>query len=815
MYYFAAMSFRNSVFLVLLSLLGCVAAVQGQNRVSIRVTDEQKRSLVGATAELLSGKDSVLRKLQLTDSSGTATFHDLPAGNYLLRLSHLGFGRHLTTPFFLPADQQLELPAIALPVSGVTLNAVTVTARKGFIETKPGKTVVNMDAAISSAGTTIMEALEKLPGITIDKDGKISLKGRSGVTVLIDGKQTFLSDAQLSNLLSGMNASQLSQVEIMDQPSAQFDAAGNAGIINLRLKKSNQDGFNGSVTAAFAQGYYPKTNDNLQLNFRHGAFNWFLAYNITRSQGFTRIDAFRTYFKNDGTTVASMLEQPGYLTGNVFTQNLRTGLDYTVGKKTTLGLVLSGLSLWRRSKGDNKGRWLNAAYQTDSLIVTHSRNSNDWKNGGINLNLRHAFTANRELSADADLIGYRINGDQFFENNGVMPVAYTETSKADVPSTIRIFSAKTDYAEQRKVWKLKAGAKTSRINTDNLAAYSYLDGGVWKDDLGKTNHFIYAETIHALYGNAETKVKKWDLQGGLRYEATHYDARQLGNAMVKDSSFSRSYSSLFPSAFASYELDSLHTFSFSAGRRIDRPPFQKLNPFLFIINKYTFQQGNPFYRPQYTWNLELSHQYRNVLVTSLTYSVAHDYFSQVFPVNSNGIVIYTEGNLKRMQTLGASVSAQVSPAPWWSLSAQANVLRKKMEGFIERDYTATITQGSINVNNQLRFPKGWSAEVAGFYSSKSQNDIQEVLDPSGQLSLGISKTVLNSNGTIRLAARDLFYTQWMKGLTQFRLANESFKLTRDTRVLTISFSYRFGKLFKASRRSQGSAKEEVDRVGNG
>jgi hypothetical protein len=161
------------------------------------------------------------------------------------------------------------------------------------------------------------------------------------------------------------------------------------------------------------------------------------------------------------------------------------------------------------------------------------------------------------------------------------------------------------------------------------------------------------------------------------------------------------------------------------------------------------------------------------------------------------------------------VSAQVSPAAWWSLSAQANVLRKKMEGFIEREYTATITQGSVNVNNQLRFPKGWSAEVAGFYASRSQNDIQEVLDPSGQLSLGISKTVLNNNGTIRLAARDVFYTQWMKGLTQFRLANEYFKLTRDTRVLTISFSYRFGKLFKASKRSQGSAKEEIERVGNG
>jgi len=184
-------------------------------------------------------------------------------------------------------------------------------------------------------------------------------------------------------------------------------------------------------------------------------------------------------------------------------------------------------------------------------------------------------------------------------------------------------------------------------------------------------------------------------------------------------------------------------------------------------------------------------------------------------VNSNGIVIYTEGNLRQLQIWGASVSAQVSPLRWWSLSAQGNVLYKKMEGFIEKEYKATVTQGSFTLNNQARLGKGWAGEVSGFYTSRSQNDIQEVVDPAGQLSVGISKTVLKNKGTIKLSGRDLFYTQWMKGLTQFRQSNEWFKLTRDTRMVVVSLSYRFGKLFKAARHSQGAAGEEVERVGNG
>jgi hypothetical protein len=780
----------------------------------LKVVSAQGEPLPNSTVELLNSKDSSLLKAQMTADDGTVSFH-LTNGNYFWRISRVGYATHYTPSISVSDNTALHIPDIILQTSGSQLSNVTISAKKPFIELKSGKTIVNVESSITAVGATAMETLEKLPGITIDKDGNISLKGKSGVMIMIDGKQTYLDASQLSSLLNGMSASQISQVEIIDQPSARYDAAGNAGIINIKTKKNQQKGFNGSISATYGQGRYPKNNNNLQLNYRTGQWNFFLNYSANFNRNFTRIYALRTYFEPDEKTVISFLEQPSFLSGKGYTHTLRTGVDYALSNKTNIGLTLTGLSLERKSNGDNTASWMKANRETDSLIQTKSNNNNNWKNGGINLNFKHAFTVNRQLTADVDWLGYRIRGNQFFENRALLPVTYTEASRANLPSSIHILSAKTDYSEQLNKVKLEGGWKSSHITTDNLAAYENRDGNEWQPDFGRTNHFLYTEDIHALYASAETKMKRWTMQGGFRYEMTAYEAAQLGNAVVKDSSFSHNYNSLFPSLFTSFEMDSANSFSLSAGRRIDRPPFQKLNPFLFIINKYTYQQGNPFYRPQYTWNIELSHNYKGGLLTSISYSTTKDYFSQVFPIDSNGIVIYTEGNLGRLQNFGLSVGTQISSVSWWSLSAQAVVIHKKMEGFIEKQYKSSVTQFNLNLTSSFRFKKGWSAELSGFYTSKSQNDIQEVVDPAGQLSLGVSKSVIKNKGMLKLAARDIFYTQWMKGLTHFQRATEYFKLTRDTRVVTLSFTYRFGRSFKAMKRSEGAAGEEIQRVGNG
>ncbi len=787
-------------------------------KLGITVLDHKQVALPSATVDLLRMKDSSLIRSGTTDANGMVDFGDLPDGEYLCRISMVNYITSYKTILHNAAgkDPKALRPVIVLEPANATLNEVTVSGRKALVKLLADKTIVNVDASITSAGATVMEVLEKSPGISVDRDGNISLKGKPNVLVLIDGKPTYVSGSDLAGMLNGMSASQIEQIEIMDNPPSRYDAAGNAGIINIKTKKNRQQGFNGSLTAGYTQGIYPKTNDNLSLNYRAGRFNSFLNYSLNAGSNFTDLYALRTYFENDNKTVAALLRQPSLFTGNAWNHTVKAGLDYSLSKKTTLGLVFTGMHHTRRGKSYATAEWLNAAGHADSIILSNSNSSTKFRNAGINLNLRHSFSSTEELTADLDYLGYRIRNDQYFKNNLHASGGYEEEIQGDLPSNIRILSAKADYTRRfNNTLKLEAGWKSSRVKTDNDATYFLRQQDNWLPDLGKTNHFLYTENIHAAYTNIEKQAGRFTWQGGLRYEYTAYDATQLGNPVRKDSSFSKRYNSLFPTVYVTWKADSSNSFTLSAGRRIDRPAFQKLNPFVFVINKYTNQQGNPYFLPQYTWNIGLSHLFKEILVTSLSYSRSNDYFSQMFFTDSNGIVTYTEGNVGSRENFVLSVSVQLSPLEWWSLSAQADLTHKKIKGFVWKYYSASITQAGLNLNNQFRFRKGWAAELTGFYITRSQEDLQEVLDPNGQLSAGISKQVLKNKATLRLTVRDIFYTQAMKGLSQFQQSNEYFKLTRDSRVMALSFTWRFGKPVKSGTRRAGGADEEINRVGAG
>jgi iron complex outermembrane recepter protein len=693
------------------------------------------------------------------------------------------------------------------------LKEVTVQGKKPAVQILPDKIIINVEASVSNTGATVLEVLEKSPGITFDRNGGLSLKGRQGVTIMIDGKPSQVSGTDLNNLLSGMTSSQVETIEIIDNPSAKYDAAGNAGIINIKTKKNKQKGFNGNASFAFGQGRYSRSINTITINKYSGKINMFATLGVNELKNFSRIYALRKYYAEDNTTLLSMLEQPSYFAGKVPTQTLKTGVDYFINPKTTISAVVSGTLFMRGSTGNNIAEWMDAQGKTDSIIITDTRQKEKLRNGSININAKHTFNSSQELTIDLDALGYRINNDQGFSNHLEGPNGYTEYIQGYIPSKINILTGKADYTYRfANGLKLESGWKSSHVKTNNQGEYFYRNTGDWQPDYGKTNHFLYKENIHAIYSNAQKQIGKWILQAGLRYENTSYDANQLGNPVRKDSSFSRNYDGLFPSATASIEVDSLNSFTISAGRRIDRPPFQSLNPFVFVINKYTYQAGNPFYRPQYTWNTELTHSFKNILTTSISYSITNDYFSQIFTVDNEGIITYTEGNLDRMENYGISVSTQLSPASWWSISGQVNLNHKRIKGYVWENLEASLTQMNFNINNQFSFDKGWSAEISGFMQTREQ-ELQEITDPTGQLIAGVSKQIFKNKGTLRFLVRDIFYTQAMQGNTIFKQATEYFKIQRDSRAASIAFTYRFGKSAqRATRRNSGGAEDEMKRV---
>jgi hypothetical protein len=324
------------------------------------------------------------------------------------------------------------------------MQGVTVAGTRPFVQHVQGKVLINVDAAITNSGTTVLEVLEKSPGVMVDKNGTISLQAKTGVLVMIDGKPTYLSGAELTNLLSSMSSSQVDQIELMANPPAKYDASGNAGIINIKTKKNKQLGFNGSLVVSAGHGRYPKNNNSLIMNFRSGKFNTFLTYTMNWNKYYTDLYAYRRYFDAGGSLIA-VLDQPTIFTGNVLNNTLKTGVDYNVTDKTTVGIELKGVSATRKGDGDATATWKSPAGMVDSAVATNSNTANTFRSWSVNLNARHSLSKQQDISFDVDWLNYKINNEQFFRNDLIAPGGYTEASRGTIPSIIEILSAKADH----------------------------------------------------------------------------------------------------------------------------------------------------------------------------------------------------------------------------------------------------------------------------------------------------------------------------------------------------------------------------------
>lgn len=765
--------------------------------------------LPAASVSLLQATDSSLVKLSVTDKEGRFEFAAMPAGKYLIMATSVGFA-----PAYVAAEMGkaavLRLEAVAAAMSGVT-----VQARKPMVETKLDKMVVNVDASPTNAGANALELLEKSPGISVDRDGNISLKGKQGVIVLMDGKQTYLSAQELANLLRSMPASQLEQVEIMTQPSAKYDAAGNAGVINLRTKKNKQTGFNGNISLSYVQGDYPKAPNSFGFNYRKGKVNVFTNGGYSLWQGVNTQSLVRRFHGAGGTSV---FDQIGFDKNTSHNYNARVGIDYSVDKNTTVGFVAGGRINKNEGFNTSDGRLFQLGSNVnDSSITALGWDNSTWNNLTLNGNFRRVLnSAGREITADLDYISYVSKLDLMVDNRSQYPnkPEAVYLLRGNLPSNISIYSAKVDYVHPlSKETKLEAGLKSSTVNTDNNAPYETYEAGSgkWVDDVRK-DHFAFREQISAGYVNFSTQLKKWGFQAGLRGEHT----ANKGTQKLLKKSISRSYFQLFPTAYISYAMNEQNSFGLNYGRRVERPNYADLNPFQRFLDLYTFNQGNPYLTPQFTHNIELSHVYKSKLNTTLNYTYTTDIINDILKQNDvTKVTFQTKENVATRRNIGAAVSYNAPLTKWWTTSLYGNVYNSLYKGLVNNVSLQTdITTFSFNANQQFRFAKTWGAEVSGFYQSKSLATSMFVIQPVYVVSFGASKQILKNKGSIKLSVIDPFRIQKVKVLINHDNIDMQVNNLWDNRRVGLTFTYRFskGENVQQSRRS-GGAQEEQNRVG--
>lgn len=788
-------------------------AQTGTNSIRGQVRDQNDKPLSDVIVSLVKSGDKSLYKTHFSEADGRFEFSGLPADSFRLTILHPGF-RHYLSPSlrFDTTNENPEL-SIRLELEGKNLQEVTVTSRIPFVERKADRTIVNPDALISNAGGNAMDVLAKAPGVTVDEQGNIKLKGKSGVVVLIDDKPTYLAAAELESYLKSLPSATIKQIEIMTTPPAHYEAAGGSGIINIKTKKNKLPGINGNISTNYSQGRYARTMNNLALNYSNKRLTLFSNLSYAYQNSFHDLTIERKY-KNEDESLKSIFSQNTYIHPQSSAYNARLGMDYYLSEKSTIGISGKMVSNQSMTSSYNYASLLDSTGRLSSNVVADNTEKGKLQNGMLNLNFRHQFdSAGKTLTIDLDYVSYTNRINQLYKNDVYLADgyhAYSDIQNGTLPSGIGIYAFKSDYSQPLKGnGKFDAGIKTSYTQTDNEAVYTITRANVTEDNYNLSNHFKYDEMINAAYVNASKSLKHFDLQAGLRFESTLLTGRQLGNAVKPASEFTRNYNSLFPTFYASYRIDSAssHVLNLSYGRRINRPFYSDLNPFIRPLDRYTFYEGNPYLKPTFAHNLSLAYSFRNLFTITASYNTMLDQIQETIEINQ-GIYYSRPGNIGSSVHYNLSLESSIPVTKWLTTTLYSEV---QYAEFKSQLYTQTLhskgTYWYINGNNSFSLAKGWSAELSGEYITNFI-DSQFSFGDFGHITVGLQKKILKNMGSFRFSLSDVLYTNRIRGrINNLYLTDANWYGPRDTRVASFTFSYRFGKSTSSKPKHTGTGSE--------
>lgn len=781
------------------------------------VKDDQGKPLSGASLALKKTTDSSVVKLAVSNSTGTYNFSDIPYGKYFIQSTYVGYVIQQSPPFELNGSATKMKDMVLIRASG-DLKEVTVTATRPIIEVKADKMVLNVEGTINAVGQDALELLRKSPGVLVDRDDNLSLSGKNGVQVYIDGKPTPLSGKDLADFLKTLQSSAIESIEIITNPSARYDAAGNAGVINIRLKKNRAFGTNGSLNAGYAVGVFPKYNGSVALNHRNQRVNLFgnYTYNYRSNESFMNLDRSQ---------LDTSFIQRGTMLWKGSSHNVKAGADYFLSSRHTIGVMMNGnysnndfsnISNTRISYEPN-----NAFIKT---LVADNSSTGSRDQSNFNINYRYADTSGRTFNMDADYGLFRIRNDQMQPNFYYDPTGSpidTRIYNMISPTDIDIYTFKTDYEQNFKKGRLSAGAKVSYVESVNdFRRFDVDDNGKYLDR-ERSNDFIYTENINAAYINYSRPFKKFTLQVGVRAEHTlakgksHGMRNNGGEYVPYDSTFDRNYVNLFPSAAISFAKGKDHQFNVTFSRRIDRPAYQDLNPFEFKLDEYTYQKGNTELKPQYTNSIGFSHTYKFKLTTALNYSHVNDVFTQLIDTAERSKSFITRKNLATQDIASINISYPLQLA-WYSAFANLNTYYSHYKANFGEGRTIDLDVYAFNIYMQhsARLGKGWTAELGGWYSSPSIWQGTFKSKEMWSLDGGVQKNILKGKGNIKVSVSDIFQTMRWGGTSDF--AGQHLYSTGgwESRQFKVNFSYRFGNTqVKAARQRKTGLEDESQRVG--
>lgn len=765
----------------------------------------------GVTILLLTSPDSALFKAAVTGKNGIFSLNNIRSGNYIVYIHKIGYAKFYST--YSLNKSGIDMGDIKLKPLNKQLGEVTITAKKDYVEVHPDKMVLNVDQNILATGNSVLDVLETAPGVRI-VDNTVLFKGGQKALVAINGKPVgSLNDEQLADLLKSYPSSMISQVELIPNPPARYDAAGSGGVINILLKKSKDIGFKANFieTAAVGQDY--KFNTTLNTNYRSEKFNIFANYTFSANKIPRLLD------------IDHSIDQLGWLTdirvdynsvSTIRSHNFNTGIDYSLTPKQTLGVLFYGYST---QTGIDKSSitYISNNGVRDLDITENSRVNRPIYNLNYNLNYRGTFGKDdrSSLSADFDYSTYNRRSFENVRNNFYLPdsvqsqapLYYTDNS----PSTIHIRSERIDFTEQlTKSSSLSAGLKNSQVNSDNTIEFNQ------QNDSSKnflpipslSDHFIYTEQVNAAYASYNNKLGKNDLTLGLRVEQT----RSHGISYHPDKNVVNNYTDFFPSFQLIRDVDKNNQLTIDFNRRIDRPNYQDLNPFVGFISQYSYSTGNPFLSPVYTNTYEIADLYKQKYSVALRMLVAGDFSSPVYQQNdSSKVLTTTYNNIGTRYAWEAEFYIPVTLTNWWSIDADIDGAFEKYI-FNADSMRKNTFDFNVTLNQEFTLPGGLKAQLNTRYQAPVYYGIKQY-QAFFLAGAGISKPVLGNKGTVKLAVSDIFNSDMYKYTSGYMNIDLTGREKQGSRFVTLSFNYRFGKQsVKSATKREGGNDEDQQRL---
>ncbi len=794
---------KQLIFTSVLVILLCVATIAQQ--VSGTVTDKTGKALDGATVALIKAKDAAIVK-RTASELGKFEFNAFEADSFRVLISYTGFEAAYSPVFFAGKDPVVLAP-IRLAEIAAALHTVVVSARKPIVEVKADKTIVNVEGTVNAIGSNGLDLLRKSPGVVVDNDDQLSLNGKSGVQIYIDGKPSLLSSQDLANYLKSLNSAQVEAIELIHNPTSQYEAAGTAGIINIRLKKNKSKGFTGTITAGMSSGHYTRFEQGLSISYRNNSINLFGMYN--GNAGSTGMD-FNLYRVIRDTA----FDQKSKLEFKNRNQSFKAGVDYTISKKSSIGLLVNGSLATPTLENYTRTPILNLT-NSKAVRILNAANINDMDNRNLNTNLWYSYkdSVGKSLMVNADHGYYKLQQQQWQPNHywdaeEKEPI-HTVNYQIESPTTISIYSLKADYEQALGKGRLGLGGKIGHVNTDNIFNQYRGSGEQLNWDSAASSRFKYTETIKALYAKFSREFTRYGIQAGVRMEHTAWKTELSGSGRN-----SRNYLDFFPNLSISYTAGSNHKLLLAYSRRIDRPVYKDLNPFEYRINEYTFHRGSTSLQPQYSNTVSLTHTFKQRLNTSLSYSHISDVIGQVVDTASETKGFLSKRNLSTQNLVNLNISFPFQYKAY-SLYVNLNSYYTQFRASYGEGRAINLNRWASNIvlQNTIRLGKGWNAELSGFYTTPSIWQGSMKADAIWSMDAGLQKQMLKGKMSIRASVSDLFNTLKFKASSDFAGQQIWVMGKQETRQFKLSLSYRFGNnKLKAVPQNQGGAEEESKRV---